>query len=445
MSKNIISGFSKLSKVRKIQWVVENFFKDPDLVMNELISYWHPGLQSILDGFIENSIGNFPIPLGIAPNFKINGKVYAIPMAIEESSVVAAASSAAKFWLDRGGFKAEVIDMKKLGQVHFRWKGDKEKLKSVFPNLNKKLREDVTTIVSSMENRGGGIKNIELIDFTNKIENLYQIVGEFYTCDSMGANFINTILEQFAITLKNYFGTSDEFTGHEKDIEIIMSILSNYTPESLVHSEVSCHVEELANDQSISDGKIFAERFLTAVEIAKQDVYRATTHNKGIFNGIDSVIIATGNDFRAVEACGHAYASRSGQYQSLSQCEIKNGIFRFWLDIPLAIGTVGGLTKTHPIAARSLEMLDNPDAKELMKIVASVGLAQNFSAVKSLITTGIQKGHMKLHLSNILTFLEADEIEKEKITEYFEDKIVSYSEVKKALEKLRSGKLYVKK
>ncbi|MEZ4908446.1 MAG: hydroxymethylglutaryl-CoA reductase, degradative [Saprospiraceae bacterium] len=441
MHKNVVSGFSKLSKVGKIQWIVENFFKDPDLVMNELISYWHPGLQSILDGFIENSIGNFPIPLGVAPNFKINGKVYAIPMAIEESSVVAAASSAAKFWFDRGGFKAEVIDMKKVGQVHFKWEGDKSKLFSIFPEIENTLRKEVKSIVKSMEERGGGIHKLELVDFTDKIPNVYQLKGEFYTCDSMGANFINTILEKFASVLKEYFISNDKFSNNEKDVEIIMSILSNYTPESLVHTEVSCHVDELVNGQSITDGKAFAEKFLTAIEIAEKDPYRATTHNKGIFNGIDSVIIATGNDFRAVESCGHTYASRNGQYSSLSKCEIKNGIFRFWLDIPLAIGTVGGLTTTHPIASRSLEMLDYPNAKELMKIVASVGLAQNFSAVKSLITTGIQKGHMKLHLSNILTFLEANEIEKEKITKYFTDKTISFSEVKVALEKLRSGKL----
>ncbi|HHH53175.1 MAG TPA: hydroxymethylglutaryl-CoA reductase, degradative [Bacteroidetes bacterium] len=433
--KNPISGFSKLSKIRKMQWVVENFFKDPDGVMNELISYWHPGLQSILDGFIENSIGNFPIPLGVAPNFKINGKVYAIPMAIEESSVIAAASSAAKFWFDRGGFKAEVIDMKKIGQVHFKWKGDKEKLMSEFDQIEKKLREDTKEITASMEERGGGLNSIQLLDFTDKIPNLYQIRADFYTCESMGANFINTVLEQFATTLKDYVISHDLFK--EKDIEIIMSILSNYTPESIVHAEVSCHVDELVSGQSIKDGKLFGEKFKTAVDIARNDPYRATTHNKGIFNGIDAVIIATGNDFRAVEACGHTYAAKDGTYRSLSKCEIDKGVFRFWLDVPMAIGTVGGLTRTHPMAKRSLEMLGNPGVLDLMKIVASVGLAQNFGAVKSLVTTGIQKGHMKLHLSNILTYLEADKKEKEIITDYFKDKIVSFNEVKKQLDKIR--------
>ena len=435
MDKNPIKGFSKLSKIRKIQWVVENFFIDPDGVMNELISYWHPGLQSILDGFIENSIGNFPIPLGVAPNFKVNGKVYAIPMAIEESSVIAAASSAAKFWFDRGGFKAEVIDMKKIGQVHFKWKGNKEILFKHFDKIKEFLRQETKDITASMEKRGGGIHNIELVDFTDKINDLYQLKVEFYTCDSMGANFINTVLEKFAESLKSYILVNDTFK--DKEIEIIMSILSNYTPESIVHVEVSCHVEELKSGKSIQDGKLFAQKFNTAVELARKDPYRATTHNKGIFNGIDAVVIATGNDFRAVEACGHTYASRDGQYRSLSQCEINKGIFRFWLDIPMAVGTVGGLTKTHPIAKRSLEMLGNPDVKELMKIIASVGLAQNFAAVKSLVTTGIQKGHMKLHLSNILSYLEATESEKEKIIKYFKDKVVSFSEVKKVLENLR--------
>ena len=420
-----------------MQWVVENFFKNPDGVMNELISYWHPGSQSILDGFIENSIGNFPIPLGVAPNFKINGKVYAIPMAIEESSVVAAASSAAQFWFARGGFKAEIIDMKKVGQVHFKWNGDKNKLFKSFEDLKKILREETKSITKSMEIRGGGIHEITLIDFTDKIDNLYQLKVEFYTCDSMGANFINTILEQFAATLKEFVLSNDLFSSKEKDVQIIMAILSNYTPDSIVHTEVSCHVDELVNGKSILDGKAFADKFATAVEIARQDPYRATTHNKGIFNGIDSVIIASGNDFRAVESCGHSYAARDGQYRSLSKCKIKNGIFRFWMDMPLAIGTVGGLTKTHPMAKRSLEMMGNPDAKELMKIVASVGLGQNFSAVKSLTTTGIQKGHMKLHLPNIMTQLGADEVEKQKIIEHFEEKTVSFSAVKRVLEELR--------
>ena len=181
----------------------------------------------------------------------------------------------------------------------------------------------------------------------------------------------------------------------------------------------------------------FAQRFYQAVRIAEIDPYRATTHNKGIYNGVDAVVIATGNDFRAIEACGHTYASRNGQYSSLSHCKIENGVFKFWLDLPLAVGTVGGLTSLHPIAKRSLELLEQPDSRTLMKIIAATGLAQNFAAVRSLVTTGIQKGHMKMHLLNILNQLKADQSEEVAAIEHFADEIVSFSAVREFLEKLR--------
>ena len=183
--------------------------------------------------------------------------------------------------------------------------------------------------------------------------------------------------------------------------------------------------------------EIFAERFYKAVKISRIDIYRATTHNKGIFNGVDAVVLATGNDFRAIEACGHTYASRHGSYQGLSDCSIEDGIFSFWLEIPLAIGTVGGLTSLHPIAKRSLELLGHPDAAELMAIIAATGLAQNFAAVKSLITTGIQFGHMKLHLRNILHALEATEAETEAAKIHFSDQVVSFAAVRDFLESKR--------
>jgi hydroxymethylglutaryl-CoA reductase len=180
-----------------------------------------------------------------------------------------------------------------------------------------------------------------------------------------------------------------------------------------------------------------AEKFRVAVQIARNDPYRATTHNKGIYNGVDAVVLATGNDFRAVESAGHTYAAMSGQYKSLSQCEIEDGIFRFWLEIPLALGTVGGLTSLHPLAKLSLQILGNPGAEELMRIIAAVGLAQNFAAVRSLVTTGIQKGHMKMHLLNILNHLNADQPEIEKAYAFFADKTISYAAVRTFLESMR--------
>lgn len=438
MERKRISGFSKLSKRGKIKWVVENFFKDPENVMRELMSYWHKNedQQRILDGFSENTISNYYLPYGVAPNFVINEKTYAIPMVTEESSVVAAASSAAKFWMQRGGFKAEVISTKKLGQVHFSWKGSIKKLESVFEELKLDLRNDTARITANMEKRGGGVLDIHLIDMSHLEPNYYQLKVSFETCDSMGANFINSVLEQFGRTLKRFVQNHYIFDVAEKDLDIIMAILSNYTPECLVRVWVECPVEDLKGVNGMTP-ELFAEKFSKAIRIAHIDPHRATTHNKGIFNGIDAVVLATANDFRAIEACGHTYAARDGQYRSLSHCQVENGQFKFWMDLPLALGTVGGLTKLHPIARRSLELLGDPNAHELMMIIAATGLAQNFAAIRSLVTDGIQKGHMKMHLMNILNHFEASEIEVKEAIVYFKDKVVSFSAVREFLNLVR--------
>lgn len=429
----IISGFSKLNKQEKIQWIAKYFTSEPAETERILTSFWHQDidLQRILDGFSENTISNFLMPFGIAPNFVINGKPYAVPMVIEESSVVAAASSAAKYWESRGGFHAQVISTTKLGQVHFLWTGDFGKLQSVFEDLKQQLISDAADLTCNMEKRGGGVKTIDLLDFTNTEKNYYQLRVSFETCDSMGANFINSVLEQFSSTLEVFIQQHPIFDETERNVDVVMAILSNYTPDCLVRAWVECSVEDLSD---AGDAAYFAEKFRQAVRIAQIDPYRATTHNKGIFNGIDAVVLATGNDFRAVEACGHTYASRDGQYRSLSNCTIENGIFKFWLDIPLALGTVGGLTKLHPLAKLSLEILGNPNAEELMKIVAVTGLAQNFAAVRSLVTTGIQKGHMKMHLTNILNHLGASALETKEATYFFADKVVSFTTVREFLE-----------
>ncbi len=216
-----------------------------------------------------------------------------------------------------------------------------------------------------------------------------------------------------------------------------MSILSNYTPNCLVKVWVECDLKELDGVYKDMTGEHFARKFETAVRIAEVDVYRATTHNKGIFNGIDAVAIATGNDFRAIEAAGHAYASKDGKYKSLTKVEIKGTTFRYELNIPVALGTVGGLTSLHPLAKNSLEMLGNPSAEELMKIVACVGMANNFAAIRSLVTKGIQVGHMKMHLFNILNHIETTKEEKEKAVEYFVTHKVSYGAVQTFIENLR--------
>ncbi len=433
-----IDGFSKLSKSKKIDWIVDNYFANKEDAKTILKQYWNSNdkLQQLHDEFIENTITNYYLPLGVAPNFSINGKTYTIPMAIEESSVVAAASKAAKFWAKRGGFKAEVISTKKVGQVHFIFDGDYEVLKQFFISVKPKLINDTKSITKNMVRRGGGILDIELRDKTKDLKGYYQLHTTFETLDAMGANFINSCLEQFAKTFKTEAQKFEQFSKTEKDIQIVMSILSNYVPECLVRAEVSCNVEDMNEDESVSPEE-FATRFIQAVKIAEVEPYRAVTHNKGIMNGIDAVILATGNDFRAIEAGVHAYASRNGTYSSLTHAKVDNGIFTFWIEIPLALGTVGGLTSLHPLVKLSLELLHHPTAKELMQIVAVAGLAQNFSALRSLTTVGIQKGHMKMHLLNILNQFHATNDEKKHLIEYFKTHIVTYSAVAEAIQNLR--------
>ncbi len=437
MSKSI-AGFSKLSKSKKIDWIIETYFSNTEDAKRVLKQYWNTDekLQQLHDEFIENTITNYYLPLGVAPNFLINDRFYTIPMAIEESSVVAAASKAAKFWLERGGFKTRVISTTKIGQVHFIYKGDFDKLKQFFNRIKSKLIQDSKAITANMEKRGGGIIDIELRNKTNDIDNYYQLHASFETLDAMGANFINSCLEQFAKTFKSEALIFDDFSTEEKQIDIVMSILSNYVPDCLVRAEVSCKVEDLSESDSVS-GEAFANKFIQAIAIAEVEPYRAVTHNKGIMNGIDAVVLATGNDFRAVEAGVHAYASRHGQYSSLTHAKIENGIFTFWMEIPLALGTVGGLTGLHPLVKLALELLHKPSAKELMQIVAVAGLAQNFAALRSLTTTGIQQGHMKMHLMNILNQFEANNEEKQTITEYFKTNTVTHNAVVEAINKLR--------
>lgn len=436
--KNNINGFSKLSKEKKIDWIARTYFSEPEKATQLIKSYWNADtqLQQLHDDFIENTITNFYLPLGIAPNFLINGKYYTVPMAIEESSVVAAASKSAKYWSERGGFKTTVFNTEKIGQVHFIFKGDHTKLASFFEKIKAKFYNDTSATTSNMQKRGGGIIDIVLKDKTAALDNYYQLHATFQTKDSMGANFINSCLEQFAKTLKREAVNYADFTLDEKDIEVIMSILSNYVTNCIVRVEVSCPVAALA-DKNIGIPREFAEKMVTAIRIAEVEPYRAVTHNKGIMNGIDAVVLATGNDFRAVEAGIHAYASKDGQYTSLSHAKIENDIFSYWMEIPLALGTVGGLTSLHPMVKLALEMLEKPSASQLMQIVAAAGLAQNFAALRSLTTTGIQEGHMKMHLGNIINQFEASTEERKIIEDYFENNSVSHAAVVTFIENLR--------
>jgi hydroxymethylglutaryl-CoA reductase len=424
MMSKMIKGFSKLSKAEKINWLAENFFHDKKKGVETLLQYVNKdaALQQLHDEFIENTLSNFYVPYAIAPNFLINGSIYAIPMAIEESSVVAAAALTAKFWSSRGGFRSRVISTTKIGQVHFMFKGDKRELTAYFDKVKPALFEATHSITANMRKRGGGIVDIELRDKTHDLNDYYQLHVSFQTVDSMGANFINSCLEAIAAKFQ------------KEGIHVVMSILSNYVPDCLVRAEVSCKVGDFFSE----DAAYYAEKFVQAVDIARVEPFRAVTHNKGIMNGIDAVVLATGNDFRAVAAGAHAYASRDGQYKSLTGAAINGENFEFWIEIPLSLGTVGGLTKLHPLAKLSMEILQNPSAKELMQIVAVAGLAQNFAAIRALTTTGIQHGHMKMHLMNILNQLEANVHEKELISQAFKGNTISHSAVAAYLHQIRT-------
>ncbi len=418
-----VNGFSKLTKIAKIQWIAEHMFTNSAEAISTLKQYWNTDekLQKLHDDFVENTISNYYLPFSVVPNVHINDKIYTVPMVIEESSVVAAASLTAKFWGEHSGFKAEVISTVKVGQVHFMFSGGKNEIETYFNQIKKQLITSTNSITENMRKRGGGILDIELRDKTADLANYHQLHITFETVDSMGANFINTCLETIANEFKR------------DDIQIVMSILSNYVPECLVRAEVSCKVTDLYKENA----DYYAQKFLQAVQIASIEPYRAVTHNKGIMNGIDAVVIATGNDFRAVEAGVHAFAARKGSYQSLTNCSIENGIFKFWIEVPLALGTVGGLTNLHPLSKFSLEMMQHPTAKELMQIVAVIGLAQNFAAIKALTTTGIQHGHMKMHLTNIIKQLGATERETLLLMNFFDDKSISHSAVRAAYQQLK--------
>jgi hydroxymethylglutaryl-CoA reductase len=425
MSKKII-GFSKLSKQEKIEWICSNYLDNSKENIEILDKYLNTdiNIQSIHDTFSENTLSNFYFPFSIAPNFLINNNNYCLPMVIEESSVVAAASNSAKFWYDKGGFSANVIGIEKIGQIHFLFNGDSKKIKSFVNDNMTKLIDSTSFISLKMKERGGGITAINLIDKSSEYNNYYQLSVSFNTVDSMGANYINSCLESITKKLIEEIKISNELTEEEKDINIIMSILSNSTPNCIVEAKAECKISEIGDVNGLS-GNEFAEKFFHAVEISKIDLGRAVTNNKGIMNGIDSVLISTGNDFRSVEASVHSYACKDEKYKGLTECSIDNDVFSIKLKLPIAIGTVGGIIDLHPLVKLSHKILGEPNSSTLMEIVAVAGLAQNFAAIKSLITTGIQKGHMKMHLINLLKKNNANEDQINNAIDFFKEKEIN--------------------
>ena len=425
-----ISGFSKLTRDEKVAWLRGQIELDDS--MAGLMASFEPARsewREIIAGLSENYLTSFHLPFGLAPNFLINGSMKVFPLVTEESSVVAAMAKAASFWARRGGFHTDIIGVEKKGQLHFEWKGDPSLLRRLFPEIRAALLNEVAPFSGKMTRRGGGILHMELKYLPEILPGYYQIDVAFDTKDAMGANFINSCLEQFGRSLKQFMEQRSALPEADRQVDVIMAILSNYVPDNRVKVWVECPVSELSEAGDAMTADHFAGRFVRAVTIAQKDVSRAVTHNKGIFNGIDALALATGNDFRAIEAGGHAYASRTGQYAGLSEAKAEAGKFRFSMELPLAVGIVGGVTTVHPLAKLAMQILENPDARELMQYMAAAGLASNWSALRALVSEGIQKGHMKMHLGNILNSLGATDEQKQSAGLYFQNREVSFAEV----------------
>ena len=348
-----------------------------------------------VNNMIENAIGFVPIPLGIATNFIINGRKYLIPMAIEEPSVIAAASKAAKIASIKGGFLAEADNSIMIGQIQlisrdkrndkdkFFYKEERDRVKKIILNNKEKLLE-----IANSKSRSVHAIDLQIREISDESINKigYMIIIELIidTKDAMGANVINTMCEVIAPELEKITKCT-----------VILKILSNYSTKRMARCKAIFPKEMIGGSKGV-------ERILYAFAFAYSDIYRAVTHNKGLMNGIDGVAMATGQDVRAIEAAAHAYASKDGKYRSLTKWyKSKEGDLVGEIEIPLAIGTVGGITSVHPYVKTPLKILNIKKAKELALIMVAVGLAQNFAAMRALADEGIQKGHMRLHARNI--------------------------------------------
>lgn len=349
---------------------------------------------TILDNLIENQISEFELPMGIAQNFVINEQSFLIPMVTEEPSVIAAASNGAKI---AGNFVAEIKERLMRGQIVFYDVKNSDKIVAKILEKQEKIFEQAELFYPSIVKRGGGLREVSSRIFSS--QKFLSVDVKVDVKDAMGANIINSILEGIAELFRSWF----------PDEKILFSILSNYATESLVKVTCEIPVERLSKK---ADGYEIGQKIMAASQYSKIDPYRASTHNKGIMNGINAVILATGNDTRAISAAIHAYAAKDGAYQGLANWELQEKMLVGELEIPLPVATVGGGVKVLPKAQAAMEILDISDAKELAKVIAAVGLAQNLAALRALVSEGIQQGHMSLQARSLALSVgaQADEI-----------------------------------
>ncbi|MEM3060286.1 MAG: hydroxymethylglutaryl-CoA reductase, degradative [Candidatus Anstonellales archaeon] len=415
MVKSDISGLYKLSTEERREIIAKEVGLEPDEV--EILKKFGGLDEEVADRMIENVIGSFPLPLGIATNFVINGKEYLIPMAIEEPSVVAAASNGAKLARSGGGFRAECSSSVMVGQIQIVKLDDaKRAIEAVRKNSGKIL--ELARKNDGMTKYGGGVRELRYRLIETRRGDMLIIELLVDVCDAMGANSVNSLLESISPEI-------EKITGGK----VRLRILSNLAVYRTAKARAVWKREEIGEDA--------IEGILDAYEFAANDVYRCATHNKGIMNGIDAVVIATGNDFRAIEAGAHSFASLSGGYRPLTRYwKNSEGDLEGEIEIPVAVGTVGGATKVHPVARVALKILGVKSAKELGCVLAAVGLAQNFAALRALSTEGIQRGHMRLAARNIAATAGASgELVDRIAEEMIREKKISVEMAKKLIER----------
>ena len=415
------SGFSKLNYKQRLEKLKQyGFLSEEDLVhLNSGLKDFH-----LAEKLIENVIGYFEMPMGVAVNFIINKKPYAIPLAVEETSIIAAASKTARWVCANGEIKAKAVSQLSIGQIQIANVKNFSRLKTAIETHFESWKKDVhKKVLLSMFLRGGGLKGYELRSLPYPSGGEMAILHlHIETCDAMGANLINQVCE--------YLKTPLEKASGEK---VTMCILSNLADKKLFRAEVTLRNQDPSLIKKIEEASLFGE----------MDPYRAATNNKGVLNGIDALMLATGNDWRAVEAGLHAYACRSGSYSSLTRWRVKEkGTLYGVLEGPFMLGTVGGVTGIHPSAQLALKLLSYPSSKELACISASLGLIQNLGALRALVTEGVIEGHMKLHIKNMAvkagaTKEEQPVLEKELNEVLKKEKQISFTRVEQILKKWR--------
>jgi len=417
-----ISGFYKLSlKERQIQLAKLVNLEQQDVDLLQSLGYF---TSNQIDMLIENVVGSYQLPMGVALNFKVNGKDFIIPMVIEEPSVVAAASNMAKVARKLGGFKSEKVKSVMISQIQLTHIQDfdytKEKILKNKDQILKIANEQDPTL----NKLGGGALDIEIRQIETRKGRMIILHLFVDVLDAMGANVVNTMAEAISPYIEELCG-----------VKIYLRIVSNLATQRLA----KCRA---VFDKDLLGGKEVVEGILNAYEFAAADPYRATTHNKGIMNGIVALALATGNDTRAIEAGAHAYASIGGSYKPLTKFELDSeGNLVGEIEIPLALGIIGGITRTHPMARLALKILKVESAGELSQVAAALGLAQNVGALRALASEGIQKGHMTLHSRNIAKLAGApDNLIEEVANKIVEDKKIRVDYAKEVLKKLGESK-----